>query len=52
MSYQQVIADHRFVQVGMERIVSTLAQSIVGEVTLQALDRPLHGGTTCQDVTV
>ena len=46
MSYQQVVADHRLIQVGLERIVSTLAQSIVTEVTLQAFDHTLHRGTT------
>ena len=46
MSYQQVIADHRLIQVGLERIVSTLAQSIVAEVALQAFDHTFHGGTT------
>ena len=47
MSYQQVIADHRLIQVGLERIVSTLAQSIVAEVALQTFNHQLHRGTTC-----
>lgn len=40
-----MIADHRLIEVGLERIVSTLAQSIIAEVALQAFDQPLHGGT-------
>jgi hypothetical protein len=46
MSYQQVIADHRLIQVGLERTVSTLVQSIVAEVALQAFDHAFRGGTT------
>ena len=46
MAYQQVIADHRLVQVGLERRVSTLAQSIITEVALQAFDHTFHRGAT------
>ncbi len=46
MSYQQVIADHRLIQVGLERIVSTFAQSVVAEVALEAFDHPFHGRPT------
>jgi hypothetical protein len=46
MSYQQVIADHRLIQAGLERIVATFAQSIIAEVALQAFDHPFHRGTT------
>ena len=46
MSYQQVIADHRLIQVGLERIVSTFAQSIVTKVALEAFDHTFHGGAT------
>jgi hypothetical protein len=49
MSYQQVIADHRLIQVGLEQTVSTLAQSIVAEVTLQAFDHAFHGAATRHD---
>ena len=46
MSHQQVVADHRLIQVGLERSVSTLAQSIIAEVALQAFNHPFHRGAT------
>ena len=46
VAYEQVIADHRLVQVGLEGGVSTLAQSIVTEVALQAFDHTFHRGAT------
>ena len=49
MSYQQMIADHRLIQVGLERIVSTFAQSIVAEIALQAFDHPFYGGAPCHN---
>ena len=44
-----MVADHRLIQVGLERIVSPLAQSIVTEVTLQAFDHTLYRGTMRHD---
>ena len=44
-----MIADHRLIQVSLERIVSMFAQSIVAEIALQGFDHPFHGGAPPHD---
>ena len=49
MSYQQLIADQRLIQVSLERAITALAQSVIAKVALKTLDHTLHGRAACHD---
>jgi hypothetical protein len=49
MAYEQVIADHRLIQVGLERFIASFAQTVIAKVALQTLYHPLHRGAAGHD---
>ena len=49
MAYEQVIADHRLIQVGLKRLIAAFAETVIAKVALQTLDHPLHRGTAGHD---
>ena len=49
MAYEQVIADHRLIQVSLERFIASFAQTVIAKVALQTLDHPLHRGAASHD---
>lgn len=49
MAYEQVIADHRLLQVSLERFIASLAQTSIAKVVFQTLYHPLNRGTAGHD---
>ena len=49
MSYQQVIGNHRLIQVGLERFIASFAQPVISKITFQTLYHPLNRRTAAHD---
>ena len=44
-----MISDHGLIQIGLERLVSPLTQTVITEITFQALYHSFNGGAATQD---